>query len=237
MELSRARYELTAVKPEQYPFGNMSEVALVGRSNVGKSTIINTLLNRRNLARISSEPGKTRGINFYNIDDMLYFVDLPGYGYAKVSKKQKGSWGGIIETYLNSRRQLDMVVMLVDIRHAPSEDDRVMYKWIQEHGLPHVVVATKADKIPRSQIHARMQDIRKVLGMGDGIAVIPFSSETRQGKDETWAAIRSVMVAVKRTVPEAEEKIAPISATDSAIGDAVNGEPSSAANSTVNGAT
>lgn len=193
MELNNARYELTAVKPEQYPLGELPELALLGRSNVGKSTIINTLLNRKNLARVSSEPGKTRGINFYNIDDVLYFVDLPGYGYAKVSKEQKGSWRNIIETYLNSRRQLKMAVMLVDIRHAPSEDDQIMYKWILGHGLPHLVVATKTDKISRSQVHARLQDIKKVLGLGEGIAVIPYSSETRQGKDEVWTAITASM--------------------------------------------
>lgn len=202
MELNNARYELTAVKPDQYPLGDMPEIALVGRSNVGKSTIINTLLNRKNLARVSSEPGKTRGINFYNIDDELYFVDLPGYGYAKVSKEQKGSWKDIIETYLNLRQQLKMVVMLVDIRHAPSEDDKIMYKWIMERGLSHLVVATKMDKISRSQVHARLQDIKKVLGLGDGITVIPFSSETRQGKEEIWAAIRASMDAFVNAAEE-----------------------------------
>ncbi len=196
MNLNKARYELTAVKPDQYPEGSMPEVALVGRSNVGKSTIINTLLNRKNLARVSSEPGKTRGLNFYNIDEVLYFVDLPGYGYAKVSKDKKGSWAGIIETYLNTRRQLKMVIMLVDIRHAPSEDDRLMYAWIVEHGLPHVVVATKADKITRSQVQGKVQDIRKVLGIGTEIEVIPYSSETKQGREAVWSAVNASLQAV-----------------------------------------
>lgn len=200
MDLNKARYELTAVKPEQYPFGDTPEIALLGRSNVGKSTIINTLLNRKNLARVSSEPGKTRGINFYNIDNELYFVDLPGYGYAKVSKDMKAAWGGFIETYLNSRRQLRMAVMLVDIRHAPSEDDKMMYKWIVEHGLHHIVVATKTDKISRSQVGARMQDIKKVLGIGAGVVAIPYSSETRQGKDEIWTLIKAAMNAVSDAV-------------------------------------
>lgn len=206
MELNNARYELTAVKPEQYPIASIPEIALVGRSNVGKSTVINTLLNRKNLARVSSEPGKTRGINFYNIDDVLYFVDLPGYGYAKVSKEQKGSWRDIIETYLNLRHQLKMAVMLVDIRHAPSEDDKVMYRWIVERGLSHLVVATKMDKISRSQVHARLQDIKKVLGIGEGISVIPYSSETRLGKAEIWAAIHAVMDKVTEEVAVLELK-------------------------------
>ena len=193
MNLNNAKYELTAVKPSQYPAVVMPEVALVGRSNVGKSTIINTLLNRRNLARVSSEPGKTRGINFYNIDDALYFVDLPGYGYAKVSKDQKSSWGKIIETYLNNRSQLQMIIMLVDIRHAPSGDDRVMYGWILEQGLPHIVVATKADKISKGQIHGRLQEIKKVLEIRKEVPVISYSSETRQGREDIWGRINAVI--------------------------------------------
>lgn len=193
MDLSKAKYESTAVRPNQYPAGNMPEVALVGRSNVGKSTIINTLLNRKGIARVSSEPGKTRGINFYNVDDALYLVDLPGYGYAKVSKDEKAKWGKMIETYLNSRRQLEMTLMLVDIRHAPSEDDKMMYRWITERGLRHIVVATKTDKISRGQIHNRLQEIRKVLGLTQEDTLIAYSSETKQGKDEIWAAIRDVL--------------------------------------------
>lgn len=193
MELNNAKYELTAVKPEQYPLSDLPEIALLGRSNVGKSTIINTLLNRKNLARVSSEPGKTRGINFYNIDDRLYFVDLPGYGYAKVSKEIKSSWGGFIETYLNFRPQLRMAVMLVDIRHSPSADDKIMYNWIAEHGLYHIVVATKMDKISRSQVKPRVQEIKKTLDIGEKVVVIPYSSETRQGKDEIWTVIKAAM--------------------------------------------
>ena len=189
MNLSKAKYELTAVKPSQYPAGSMPEIALVGRSNVGKSTIINTLLNRKGIARVSSEPGKTRGINFYNIDEALYLVDLPGYGYAKVSKDEKAKWGKMIETYLNSRRQLVMAVLLVDIRHAPSEDDKMMYQWIAARGLRHLVVATKTDKISRGQIHNRVQEIKKILGLTTEDTVIAYSSETRQGKDEIWAEI------------------------------------------------
>ena len=214
MELNKARYELTAVKPDQYPSGSIPEIALVGRSNVGKSTFINTLLNRKNLARVSSEPGKTRVINFYNIDDVFYFVDLPGYGYAKVSKEQKESWEGIIETYLNYRPQLGMIILLVDIRRAPSEDDIIMYKWILEHGLSHLLVATKSDKISRSQVHARMQDIKKVLDVRGGVVVIPYSSETRQGKDEIWAAIRAALNAVTEKSTNAAAEATTNAATD-----------------------
>lgn len=192
VDINNARYELTAVKPSQYPEGNKPEIALVGRSNVGKSTIINTLLNRRNLARVSSAPGKTRGLNFYNIDDSLYFVDLPGYGYAKTSKSQRSEWGGFIDTYLNSRPQLKLIVMLVDIRHAPSGDDKLMYNWIVEHGIPHVIVATKADKISRSQIKPKLKDIMNDLGVKEGTSVIPYSSETKQGKEDIWNILKTI---------------------------------------------
>ena len=134
MEIRDASYEITAVKPEQYPKGLLPEVALVGRSNVGKSSVINALLNRKNLARVSSTPGKTRGINFYNIDQRLYFADLPGYGYAAVSKTMKASWDEMIGTYLHARDQLKLILMLVDIRHAPSKEDKMMYEWIASQG-------------------------------------------------------------------------------------------------------
>lgn len=191
LELNNSRYELTAVRPDQYPAVNLPEVAFAGRSNAGKSSLINTLLNRRNLARVAQTPGKTREINFYNIDEKLYLVDLPGYGYAKVSKEKKLSWGGIIDTYLQSRLQLKFVILLVDIRHTPSEDDKVMYDWILDKGISHAVVATKADKLPRSQVKPRLDDIRKTLGISEGIALIPFSTETKQGRDELWSAINS----------------------------------------------
>jgi len=193
VDLSKAKYESTAVRPDQYPAGNMPEIALVGRSNVGKSTIINTLLNRKGIARVSSEPGKTRGINFYNVDERLYFVDLPGYGYARVSKDEKAKWARMIETYLNSRRQLKMAMLLVDIRHAPSEDDKLMYQWIRERGLRYLVVATKVDKISRGQVHNRLQEIKKVLGLAKEDMVVACSSETKQGRDEIWAAVRAVL--------------------------------------------
>lgn len=193
MEFNRAKYESTAVRPDQYPAGSIPEIALAGRSNVGKSTIINTLLNRKGIARVSSEPGKTRGINFYNVDNAFYFVDLPGYGYAKVSKEQKASWGNIIETYLNSRRQLAMVLLLVDIRHAPSADDVMMYKWIVDCDIPHLIIATKTDKISRGQINNRLHEIGKVLGKKERTPIIACSSVTKQGSEEIRAAVRSAI--------------------------------------------
>ncbi len=192
LELNNAKYELTAVRPAQYPAGDVPEIAFAGRSNAGKSSIINTLLNRRNLARVGVTPGKTREINFYNVDGRLYLVDLPGYGYAKVSKEKRRSWGDIVDTYLHSRQQLRLVVLLVDIRHIPSEEDTVMYNWLREQGVPHIVVAAKSDKLPRSQVNAKLADIRKALGTKEGAGPIPFSSESKQGRDEVWAAINSV---------------------------------------------
>jgi GTP-binding protein len=181
--LNNAKFEITAVKPAQYPASNVPEVAFVGRSNVGKSSIINSLLNRENLARVGSAPGKTREINFYNIDDSLYFVDLPGYGYASVSKGKKSTWFDIVETYLYSRLQLKLIIMLVDIRHAPSAEDKMMYDWLLTNNVPHLIVASKSDKISRGQINPRLQEIVKVLGVKEGIAIIPFSAETKNGRD------------------------------------------------------
>lgn len=186
MIIKSAEHEITAVKPNQYPVTGFSEVAFVGRSNVGKSSIINTLLNRKNLARVGQTPGKTRQINFFRVNNNFYLVDLPGYGFANVSKDMKASWENIIETYLYSRRQnhLKLVVMLVDIRHSPSKDDITMYQWIKGFGMNSLIVATKADKITRSQINIRLNDIRKVLQLDKSTKIIPFSSEKRTGKEE-----------------------------------------------------
>jgi|GEM_PF-17873 len=192
--VSRSRYELTAIKPEQYPAGDLPEIALVGRSNVGKSSLINSLLNRKGLARVSSEPGKTRGINFYNVDDTMYLVDLPGYGYAKVSRKEKASWAGMIETYLHTRKQLRLVIMLVDIRHTPTGDDRLMYSWILDRGIAHMVIATKADKISRGRIQARLSEIRKTLGIRADISLTAYSSETGQGREQVWSELEKAVL-------------------------------------------
>jgi GTP-binding protein len=194
LNINKARYELTAVRPDQYPDSNAPEVAFVGRSNVGKSSIINALLNRKNLAKTGATPGKTRQINFYNIDDVLYFVDLPGYGYAKVSKGEKRSWGELADTYLLTRRQLKLIIMLVDIRHIPSEDDRMMFEWIKSSGMNYRIVATKSDKLPKSKIVKNITEIKRFLGIGETAKVLPFSSENKQGKDELWREIKSVII-------------------------------------------
>lgn len=193
LNINNARHEVTAVKFSQYPVSDMPEVTFVGRSNVGKSSLINSLLNRKNLARVASTPGKTQVINFYNIDDTLYFVDLPGYGYAKVSKSVQASWAKFIETYLTKREQLKLVVMLVDIRHSPTSHDKLMHDWILNMGLTYMIVATKQDKIPRSKIKPRLSEISKSLGLDSSIKVIAYSSETRQGKEELWNEITTCL--------------------------------------------
>lgn len=189
MVVKNAKLEATAVKPEQYPEKNLQEVVFVGRSNVGKSSIINSLANRKSLARVGSTPGKTRVINFYNIDDKLYLVDLPGYGYAGVSKTMKASWGNIVETYLNTRENIQLIIMLVDIRHKPTQDDKIMYEWLAANMVRHVVVASKADKISRSAIKPRLKEIKDVLGVPDEVKIIPYSSENGVGRDELWTMI------------------------------------------------
>jgi GTP-binding protein len=205
LDINKSRFEITAVRSEQYPAGEMPEIAFAGRSNVGKSSIINTLLNKKGLARVSSEPGRTRGINFYNVDDTFYFVDLPGYGFAKVSKEERASWGRMIETYLNNRRQLKMVLMLVDIRHEPTADDRTMYDWITGMGLTHMVIATKADKISRGRVQARLSEIRKTLGIREGIELTAYSSETRQGREQVWKEIERILAEQAVLTPPAAD--------------------------------
>mgnify|MGYP001251460478 CR=1 FL=1 len=193
LNINNARFEKGAVKPEQYPDNDTPEITFVGRSNVGKSSLINSLLNRKSLARIASKPGKTREINFYNVDDQLYFVDLPGYGYAKVSKDIKSAWGESIETYLNKSRKLKLIVLLVDIRHTPSEDDKVMARWLIDSSLPFIVAATKKDKIPRSKVKERLSDISQTLELDDSTMLVPFSAETKEGREEIMNYITSLM--------------------------------------------
>ena len=167
------------------------EVAFAGKSNVGKSSLINGLMNRKSYARISATPGKTQTINFYNINDELYLVDLPGYGYAKVSEKEKQQWGKMIERYLHGSKQLRAVFLLIDIRHEPSANDKMMYRWIVERGYEPVIIATKLDKIKRSQVQKHTKMLRAGLDLVPGTRIIPFSSVTKQGRDEIWELIEA----------------------------------------------
>lgn len=193
MIIKKSEFVTTAVKPSQYPESSLPEFALAGRSNVGKSSFINTMTNRKNLARVGSTPGKTRVINFFNVNDELMLVDLPGYGYAKVSKQEKEQWGKLTETYLNTREVLKGIIMLVDIRHQPTRDDIIMSDYVKATGKSLIVVATKSDKISRAHFQKQTNMIRKVLELDDEISVIPFSSEKRFGIDETWSVIESIM--------------------------------------------
>ena len=165
------------------------EFAFAGKSNVGKSSLINGLMNRKSLARTSAQPGKTQTINFYNINDAMYFVDLPGYGYAKVSEQEKAKWGKMIENYLHSSRQLKAVFLLIDIRHEPSGNDKMMYDWVVHNGYNPIIIATKMDKLKRSQIQKNLKAIKTGLNLRPGSIMIPFSAETKQGRDEIWALI------------------------------------------------
>ena len=171
------------------PQNDKPEVAFAGKSNVGKSSLINALMNRKSYARISATPGKTQTINFYNINDEMYLVDLPGYGYTRVSEKEKERWGKMIERYLHSSAQLKAVFLLIDIRHDPSANDRMMYKWVVEQGYHPIIIATKLDKIKRSQVQKHVQMLKGGLGLVPGTKVIPFSSQTKQGRDEIWELI------------------------------------------------
>ena len=175
------------------PDNTKPEFAFAGKSNVGKSSLINALMNRKAYARTSSQPGKTQTINFYNINDALYYVDLPGYGYAKVAQEVKAKWGKMIENYLQQSPMLKRVFLLIDIRHEPSVNDKTMYDWIVYNGYQPVIIATKLDKINRSQVQKHMKMVRQGLGIGQDVTVIPFSAETKQGRDEIWALIEEMM--------------------------------------------
>lgn len=168
------------------PENTLPEIAFAGKSNVGKSSLINTLMNRKSYARISATPGKTQTINFYNINQELYLVDLPGYGYAKVSEQEKKKWGRMVENYLHGSKMLRAVFLLIDIRHDPSANDKMMYDWIAAQGYYPIIIATKLDKIKRSQKDKQVKAIRQGLGLLPGTKVIPFSSVTKQGRDEIW---------------------------------------------------
>lgn len=175
------------------PENDKPEVAFAGKSNVGKSSLINALMNRKSFARISSEPGKTQTINFYNINDAMYCVDLPGYGFAKVSKETQAKWGKMIENYLTTSKQLRAVFLLIDIRHEPSKNDKDMYEWIVYNGYDPIIIATKLDKINRSQVQKHIKMIKTGLNVKPQTVLIPFSSQTKQGRDEIWELIDSIV--------------------------------------------
>lgn len=186
MEVHNVDLTISAVRPDQYPKTNYPEVALVGRSNVGKSSLTNVLINRRNFAHTSSQPGKTQTLNFYAVEDQLYFVDVPGYGYAKVSKKERERFGQMIEQYLIQRNQLRGAILLVDGRHAPTADDVSMYQWLQYYHIPTLVVATKIDKVKGNTWNRQESLIKKTLGLAAGDQLVLFSAVNKTGKDAVW---------------------------------------------------
>ena len=175
------------------PENTCPEIAFAGKSNVGKSSLINALIMRKAFARTSSQPGKTQTINFYKVNDVFYYVDLPGYGYAKVSVAEREKWGKMIEKYLNTSKQLKAVLLLIDIRHEPSANDRNMYEWIQYNGFEPIIIATKLDKINRSQVQKHVKMVREGLGAKKETTIIPFSSETMQGREELWQLIEGLI--------------------------------------------
>lgn len=193
MKIIKAELEKIAVNKKQYPGEDLLEIAFAGRSNVGKSSFINSMVNRTNLARTSGKPGKTRTINFYNINEQFRFVDLPGYGYAQVSKIEKEKWGHIIEEYLNNRKNLVEVVLLVDIRHEPTEQDLIMYNWIKTFDFAGIVIATKVDKISKSQYHPKIKVIRNKLKIDDDSLIIPYSSSKKINKDKVLHTFEQIL--------------------------------------------
>lgn len=192
MIIRKAELETVCGITSTLPENLLPEFAFAGKSNVGKSSLINGLLNRRALARTSSQPGKTQTINFYNVNDDLYFVDLPGYGYAKVSVEVKAKWGKMIERYLKKSKMLKCIFLLIDIRHDPSANDKMMYDWIVSNGYKPVIIATKLDKLKRSRIQKHVKMVREGLGLEKEDVLIPFSAETKQGRGEIWALIESL---------------------------------------------
>ena len=194
MVIKNVNLEIVCGVTSKVPDTAYAEVAFAGKSNVGESSLINALMNRKALARTSAQPGKTQTINFYNINDAMYLVDLPGYGYAKASEEVKAKWGKMIENYLHTSKQLKAVFLLIDIRHDPSANDRMMYEWMVYQGFAPIIIATKLDKIKRSQIQKNVKAIREGLNVQPGTTIIPFSAETKQGRDEIWKLIDSFVL-------------------------------------------
>lgn len=193
MQIVRAQFTKSAVMPSDWPNDNLPHIALVGRSNVGKSSLINCLANNFKLARTSNVPGKTRLINFYMVNEAFYFVDLPGYGFANVSKDEQSKWGGMIDEYLSSNINVKMIVQIIDIRHTPTAEDVQMNRWIKHFGYKHLIVASKSDKLSKAAVNKNLTDIRKVLRVSPNSKLIPFSAQSRLGKDELLGEFDSVI--------------------------------------------
>lgn len=193
MIIKKVELETVCGITSKLPENTLPEFAFSGKSNVGKSSLINALMNRKSLARTSGQPGKTQTINFYNTNDELYLVDLPGYGYAKVAVEVKAKWGKMIERYLKNSQMLHCVFLLIDIRHEPSENDKIMYDWIASNGYRPVIIATKLDKLKRSQVAKHVKQVREGMGMEKEDILIPFSAETKQGREEIWALMESML--------------------------------------------
>lgn len=193
MKVHNVEMVISAVRPDQYPEDGLPEFALAGRSNVGKSSFINRMIGRKALARISSKPGKTQTLNFYKIEEQLFFVDVPGYGYAKVSKTEREAWGKMIERYITGRNELKAVVQIVDLRHPPTADDRMMYDFLKHYNIPCIVIATKADKIPKGKWDKHKKIVKETLNMEKNDPLIVFSSEKGIGFEEAWRTIENKM--------------------------------------------
>lgn len=191
MDVHNVNIDISAVEPKQYPTNGYPEIALVGRSNVGKSSLTNVLINRNGYARTSNKPGKTQTLNFYNIDEKLFFVDIPGYGYAKISKAQRAKWGQMIETYLTTRKQLKGVVLLIDGRREPSQDDIQMYEFLKYYEIPTLLLATKMDKTPKSKWNKEISVLNKTVDLAEGDKIQLFSALSKYGKEEVWNWIES----------------------------------------------
>lgn len=193
MLIKNPKFEISAVGSKQYPSQGLPEIVLVGKSNVGKSSFVNTMVNRKKLARTSSEPGKTRQINFYNMDNKFYFVDLPGYGYSKMSKNEQEQVGKFIENYLFNRNEISLIIFLIDIRHSPTENDRLMYNYIISSGLPCLILANKADKIAITKVDDCVKSLQKLLNPIGDIPTLPFSSERKIYADDVWDLIEQYL--------------------------------------------
>ncbi len=193
MVIKNVSLETVCGVTSKLPDNELPEVAFAGKSNVGKSSLINALMNRKSLARTSGQPGKTQTINYYNVNNAVYFVDLPGYGYANANERVKAQWGKMVENYLHRSKQLRQVFLLVDIRHEPSENDRIMYDWILRGGFQPVVIATKLDKIKRSQLQSHLKQIRTGLNAGEGTVILPFSALSKQGREDIYEILDKIL--------------------------------------------